>query len=179
MEYLENNESYWGNNIDDVYQALQEYKKQGQKYQVQFNGKLLNCDMTLDECYILVTGMSYKDFHDKLQEMYEESQKELEEHKARTPELVKKWKKWGKENLSFFKRIKWNKCVPIRLDDLYQGWELDCFKEFFEAYKAGKSKKELKQVLQDQGHSGMSYGLICSMIYSFIDKDLAEYLHNI
>lgn len=135
--------------------------------------------MTLDECYILVTGMSYKAFHDKLQKMFEESQKELEEHKARIPELIKKWKKWGKENLSFFKRIKWNKCVPIRLNDLCQGWELDCFKEFFEAYKAGKSKKELKQILQDQGHSGISYGLMCSMIYSFIDKDLAKYLYNI
>ena len=53
MEYLENNEIYLGNNIDDVYQALQEYKKQGQKYQVQFNGKVLNCDMTLDHCYQL------------------------------------------------------------------------------------------------------------------------------
>ena len=102
MEYLENNEIYWGNNIDDVYQALQEYKKQGQKYQVQFNGKVLNCDMTLDECYILVTGMNYKAFHDKLQEMFEESQRKLEEHKVNIPELTKKWKKWGKENLSFF-----------------------------------------------------------------------------
>lgn len=179
MKYLENNEVYWGNNIDDVYQALQEYKKQGQKYQVQFNGKVLNCDMTLDECYILVTGMSYKAFHDKLQKMFEESQKELEEHKAKIPELIRKWKKWGKENLSFFKRIKWNKCVPIRLKDLYQGWELDCFKEVFEAYRVGKSKEELKEILHNQGHSGMSYGLMCSMIYSFIDKDLAEYLHNI
>ena len=113
------------------------------------------------------------------QEMFEESQRELEEHKAKIPELTKKWKEWGKENLSFFKRRKWNKCVPIRLDDLYQGWELDCFKEFFEAYKAGKSKEELKQVLQDQGHSGMSYGLMCSLICTFIDKDLAEYLHKI
>lgn len=106
--------------------------------------------MTLDECYILVTGMSYKAFHDKLQKMLEESQKELEEHKARIPELTKKWKEWGRENLSFFKRRKWKKCVPIRLNDLYQDWELNCFKEVFEAYKAGKSKKELKQILQDQ-----------------------------
>lgn len=168
MEYLENNEIYWGNNIDDVYQALQEYKKQGQKYQVQFNGKLLNCDMTLDECYVLVTGMNYKAFHDKLQEMFEESQGELEEHKAKIPELTEKWIKWGRENLSEDVQELWEECVPIRLNDLYQGWELDCFKEFFEAYKAGKSKEELKQVLQDQGHSGMSYGLMCSLICTFI-----------
>lgn len=179
MEYLENNEIYLGNNIDDVYQVLQEYKKQGQKYQVQFNDRVLNCDMTLDECYILVTGMSYKAFHDKLQEMCEESQKELEEHKVKIPELTERWIKWGEENLSADVQEEWKECVPIRLDDLYQGWELDCFKEFFEAYKTGKSKEELKEILQDQGHSGMSYGLMCLMIYSFIDKDLAEYLHNI
>lgn len=178
MEYLECNDVYWGNTIDDVYQALQEYKKQGQKYQVQFNGKVLNCDMTLDECYILVTGMSYKAFHDKLQEMFEESQRELEEHKAKIPELTKKWKKWGKENLSFFKRIKWNKCVPIRLNDLYQGWELDCFKEIFDAYKEGKTKEEIKDIMNKQGHSGMSHYLECSIISTFLDEDLAKYLSN-
>lgn len=151
MEYLENNEIYWGNNIDDVYQALQEYKKQGQKYQVHFNGKLLNCDMTLDECYMLVTGMNYKAFHDKLQEMFEESQRKLEEHKANIPELTKKWKKWGKENLSFFKRRKWNKCVPIRLNDLYQGWELDCFKEFLKNIKQANQRKNLNRFYRIKG----------------------------
>ena len=179
MEYLENNEIYWGNNIDDVYQALQEYKKQGQKYQVQFNGKLLNCDMTLDECYQKVVGVSYEEYQEKIRAEHDRYEKELAEHIAKIPELTEKWIKWGKENLSEDVQELWEECVPIRLDDLYRGWELDCFKEIFDAYKAGKTREEIKDIVYKQGHSGMSFGLECSIVYSFLDKELAEYLHNI
>lgn len=179
MEYLENNEIYLGNNIDDVYQALQEYKKQGQKYQVQFNGKVLNCDMTLDECYQKVINMSYDEYHEKLKEKHNKYEKELAEHKEKIPELIVKWIKWGEENLSADVQEEWKECVPIRLNDLYRGWELDCFKEIFDAYKANKSKEEIKEIITNQGHSGMSHHLECSIVYSFLDKDLGEYLHKI
>lgn len=77
-----------------------------------------------------------------------------------------------------WKKSKRKKCVPIRLDDLYRGWELDCFKEIFEAYRAGKTKEEIKNIMEDQGHSGMSWGLMCSLIHTFINKKLANYLHE-
>ena len=48
----------------------------------------------------------------------------------------------------------------MRLDDLYQGWELNCFKEIFDAYKEGKTKEEIKDIMNNQGHSGMSHILL-------------------
>ena len=179
MEYLNGNELYWGHTIDDAYEKLQLEKSKGNKYQITFNEQLINCDMTLDHCYQLLTGKTKAEFEDELKKRAEQYKKEKEEHKANIPELTKKWKKWGKENLPQDKQELWGQCVPIRLEDLYQGWELNCFKEIFEAYKSGKTKKEIKKIMEDQGHSGMSWGLMCSIIHTFLNEKLANYLHNI
>ena len=178
-EYLDGNNYSFGFNIDDVYKELQNQKELGNKYQLEFNGELINCDMSLDECYQKVVGVSYVEYQEKLEQKAKEYELQQEEHKARIPELTEQWIKWGEENLSANVQEDWKKCVPIRLDDLYQGWELDCFKEIFDAYKAGKTKEEIKNIMENQGHSGMSFGLECSIVYSFLDKELAEYLHNI
>ena len=178
-EYLDGNNYSFGFNIYDVYKELQKQKELGNKYQLEFNGELINCDMSLDECYQKVVGVSYGEYQEKIRAEHDRYEKELAEHIAKIPELTKKWIKWGKENLSEDVQELWEECVPVRLDDLYRGWELDCFKEIFDAYKAGKTKEEIKDIVYKQGHSGMSFGLECSIVYSFLDKELAEYLHNI
>lgn len=94
------------------------------------------------------------------------------------PEATEKWIKWGEENLKPEVLDMWKECVPIRLDDLYHGMELDCFQKVFAAYQEDKSIENIRKVLDDQNHSGMSYGLMCSLIYSFLDKELGEALHK-
>ena len=86
------------------------------------------------------------------------------------------WIDWGKENLKPEVQELWKEVVPIRLDDLYEGMELVALKEIAEAYNEGKSREEIKEILINQGHSGMSYGLMRALIYDFIDKELGEYL---
>ena len=89
---------------------------------------------------------------------------------------VQQWIDWGKENLKPEVQELWEEIVPIRLDDLYEGMELVALKEIVEAYNDGKPREEIKEILINQGHSGMSYGLMCALIYDFIDKELGEYL---
>lgn len=91
---------------------------------------------------------------------------------------VQQWIDWGKENLKPEVQELWEEIVPIRLDDLYEGMELVALKEIVEAYNDGKPREEIKEILINQGHSGMSYGLMCALIYNFIDKELGEWLHN-
>lgn len=176
-KYLDGNDYFFGNNIDSVYEKLQQQKELGNKYQLEFNGEVINCDMSLDECYQKVVGMGYVEFHAKLKEKQDQYEKELAEHKAKIPELTEQWIKWGEENLSADVQEEWKQCVPIRLDDLYRGWELVCFKEIFNAYKANKSKEEIKEIISYQGHSGMSYGLECAIVRDFLDAELGEYLY--
>lgn len=91
---------------------------------------------------------------------------------------VQQWLDWGKENLKPEVQELWEEIVPIRLDDLYEGMELVALKEVVEAYNDGNPREEIKEILLNQGHSGMSYGLMCALIYNFIDKELGEWLHN-
>lgn len=89
------------------------------------------------------------------------------------------WLDWGKENLKPEVQELWEEIVPIRLDDLYEGMELVALKEIVEAYNDGKPREEIKEILLNQGHSGMSYGLMCALIYNFIDKELGEFLKGL
>ncbi len=64
----------------------------------------------------------------------------------------------------------WAKCVPIRLNDLYQGMELSSCLDIVEQLNNGKQLKEVKTLIKNQGHSGMSFGLVCSMVKSFCNR---------
>lgn len=64
----------------------------------------------------------------------------------------------------------WNECVPIRLNDLYQGMELGNCLEIVEKLNKGESFEKVKPLIENQGHSGMSFSLVCSMIKSFCDR---------
>lgn len=89
-----------------------------------------------------------------------------------------KWIDWGKENLKPEVQELWEEVVPIRLDDLYEGMELVALKEIAEAYNEGKSREEIKEIFKNQGHSYLSHGLMCALVYNFIDKELGEYLNK-
>jgi hypothetical protein len=60
--------------------------------------------------------------------------------------------------------------VPIRLDDLYQGMELKCCLDIVIELNNGCTLNEAKAIIESQGHSGMSFGLVCSMVKSFCDR---------
>jgi len=60
--------------------------------------------------------------------------------------------------------------VPNRLDDLYQGFELGACLEIAKALNAGSSLETTKIIIENQGHSGMSFNLVCSMVKSFCDR---------
>lgn len=64
----------------------------------------------------------------------------------------------------------WTKCVPIRLNDLYEGMELGACLDIVTELNNGCDLEAAKKIIYDQGHSGMSYGLACSMVRSFCDR---------
>lgn len=166
-------------NLDDAIAVLKAYKERNCPAKMEFNGEWLTTEMSDDEIYLAVTSYTKDGYQEMLEQKAKEYERQQEEHKARIPELTEQWIKWGEENLSTNVQEDWKKCVPIRLNDLYQGWELNCFKEIVDAYKENKSKEEIKEIMDKQGHSGMSHHLECSIVYSFLDKDLGEYLNKV
>lgn len=74
--------------IDDTMRELYELSKDGNEYCCEFNEKTLTSSMTIDDAYLLVTGMSYHQFKE-----YEKT--EIEKMKKRREERIKSGEYFG------------------------------------------------------------------------------------
>lgn len=92
-----------------------------------------------------------------------------EEHKQKVIQLTKEWIERGHQVLEQKYWSAWDKCVPIRLSDLYEGMELGMCLDIIKVINE-KSLQEAVEVMKSQGHSGMSWGLMKSMVRSFSDR---------
>ena len=104
----------------------------------------------------------------------------LRKHKEAIPELTKEWIEKGKETLAEKYHETWEKCVPIRLSDLYEGMELGATLDIVKELNSRCEMETAKAIIEGQGHSGMSFGLVCSMVKSFCDRgaEFANYARS-
>lgn len=161
---------FWGNNIDQAVQELLKYKEKGILVCCDFNGVMLYSDtVTLDSAYIQITGQTKAEREEAHRKWKENYNKEEKEFKERIPQLTEMWKEKGHKILNKDKWNYWDEIVPIRLGDLYHGMELGNCLDIVKILNNG-TFDEAKQLLNEQGHSGMSYGLVCAMIREFSDK---------
>ena len=126
-----------------------------------------------------VTTIKTKAEFDEAERIRSEEYKEQErKHKEAIPELTKEWIEKGKQILDEKYLELWAKCVPVRLSDLYQGMELGMCLDIVKELNSGCSLDEAKVIIESQGHSGMSFVLICSMLKSFCDRgnEFVEYV---
>lgn len=91
---------------------------------------------------------------------------------------VKEWEVKGREVLSEDKLELWDKIVPIRLNDLYQGMELGNCLDIVKILNSGGSLEEAKVTMEAQNHSGMSWGLVLHMVKAFADKNGDEFFEQ-
>ena len=146
----------------------------------EFNGHMIYNDESIDEIFIKVTGKNREQFKKQQQAILKKLQEEDEKHTNDIPHLTKKWIKQGHKILDKKYWNEWERCVPIRLGDLYKGWELGCCLELIEILQKQNDFTKAKEVFNGQGHSGMSAHLMKSMLISFYDqgKDFVEYLNK-
>lgn len=157
-----------GNTIESCVLELLYYKEKGKLVYGVFNGhKLYSHTVTMDNAYKEITGNTKKEFDDYLKKQSEEYEKQKQEHLESIPFKTSLWVKKGREILEESKWELWEKIVPIRLNDLYQGMELEQCLDVVKLLKKDGKFNEAKELIYNQGHSGMSFGLICSMIKEF------------
>lgn len=92
--------------------------------------------------------------------------------------VARLWIEKGKKVLEKKYHNLWEEVVPIRLSDLYGGMELGACLEIVAALNSGSRLDMAKEILDKQGHSGLSYGLVVSMVISFCSRgsEFAKYL---
>ena len=156
---------------DTIETAVKELKKHNDLVCGTFNGVILYSDIDdVESAYKKITGISKSDFDAKRKEEAEKYEEQQRKHKESIPELTKVWIEKGKAILDEKYHELWIKCVPIRLGDLYQGMELGMCLDIVKELNAGCELSKAKEIIENQGHSGMSFGLICSMLKSFCDR---------
>lgn len=167
-----------GNTIETAINELKEHKD---LVCGSFNGQMLYSDIDdMDSAYKKITGMTKSEFDEKANAQMDKYKEEERKHKESIPELTKEWIEKGKSILDEKYIELWNKCVPIRLSDMYRGFELGACLDIIKELNAGCELETAKKIIEEQGHSGMSFGLVCSMIKSFCDRgaEFVEYARS-
>ena len=114
--------------------------------------------------------MNKAEFDEAERLRHEQYKAEERRHNDAIPELTKEWVAKGMAILDEKYHDAWAECVPIRLGDLYRGMELGNCLEIVEQLNGGAALEKVKPLIENQGHSGMSFGLVCSMVRSFCDR---------
>lgn len=157
--------------LESAVEELLRYKERGELVYGEFNGQKLYSDTDdLDSCFVKVTGKTKAEFDEAEKIRNDEYEQELKKHKDAIPELTKEWITKGNNILDEKYHELWAKCVPIRLDDLYRGMELGNCLEIVDQLNKGYEPEKVKPLIENQGHSGTSFGLVCSMVKSFCDR---------
>lgn len=173
---------FWGETIKGAWDKLQEVAttKNAEAYG-SFNTKIITSNMSLDEVYIEVIGKTKKEYDKEQQKYANKLKKEEVEHKNNTPKLVIEWIEKAKGVVRDDKIGFWSEIVPIRLGDLYRGMELDCTIKLVKMLDIDNcTLDEAKTEFDNQNHSGMSAGLMFSMMREFCvrGEDFVAYMRH-
>jgi len=174
-----NIEALCGSSIEATVNKLMEYKAIGELAYCEFNGQKLYSDIDdMDSAYKKITGKTKSEFDAEQQKHHEEYLERKRKHKESIPQLTKEWIEKGNQILDEKYRSEWARCVPIRLGDLYEGMELKACLDIVLELNNGCTLDKAKEIIEEQGHSGMSFGLVRSMVKSFCERG-AEFSNHL
>ena len=151
----------------------------------EFNGKEIRSTDTLDEAYMKILGMTKSEYEKEMQDWRNDYERKEKKHKDNIPNLIPIYREKARGVILEDQYEYWDKIVPIRLDDLYHGIELDATLDLCkimrdESMSYDERLKKAYDTFMDQGHSGMSAGLVASMLRTFCPDghDLADAVMN-
>lgn len=154
-----------GDTIEEAVNELVSYREKGKLVCGDFNGTTLYSDtVTMDSAYKEITGKTKSKFDDEMKQRQDNYRKIKEEHKEKIPELSKVLMEKGREILTEDKWELWDEIVPIRLAGLYQGMELGNCLDIVSILNNDGTLDEAKEKIESQGHSEMSFELVCAMV---------------
>lgn len=171
-----------GSNIDSAWKRLlMESADCGDTCFGMFNDKEIRSTDTLDEAYVKVLGKTKAEFDDAVRKEWEEYERKKKEHEDNIPNLVPEYCEKARGVILEDQYEFWDKIVPIRLGDLYDGMELDATLDLCkimrdESIGYDERIRKAYDTFMGQGHSGMSASLVACMLKAFCPdgEDLAD-----
>lgn len=158
-----------GTKLEDAVNQLLGHRERGESVFCTFNGhKLYSADVTMDSAFLEVTGKNKADLDKEQEEWLENYKRETEESARQAEAKIPSWIEMGKTlGIDPALTEDWEKMVKTRAGDLYHGMELDAAIAVMQQLNAGATAKDIKSTLDDQGHSGASYGMVRSIVETF------------
>lgn len=157
-----------GQNIES---AIEELKSHGDLVCGSFNGKMLYSDIDdIESAFKKITGKSKAEFDQEREKEHLEYLESKRKHEESIPVLTEEYIEKGKNILDEKYIDLWIKIVPVRLNDLYRGLELGCTLDIVKELNSGCDIEFARSIIEKQDHSGMSFGLVRSMVKSFCDR---------
>lgn len=159
-----------GATIEECVKELLVYKEKGILVFGKFNGHILYSDkVTLDLAYKQITGQTKAEYDKDRANFRKQYEKEQQEYLERIPELKEYWIKKGREILNKNKWEIWDDTVPKLLEGIYKDGLLRNCLDIISLLNKDKFNDAV-ELVNNQGHSGLSFSLICSMISMFSDN---------
>ena len=157
-----------GSNLESVVYTLLAAKARGESVYCEFNGhKLYSDTVSMDSAFMEVTGQTKADFDKAKEEWHKNYEREQKEAEQRAKDNIPNWIEKGQALIFPERYAEWEKCVVACASDLYHGLELDNALEIMTALENGASMEEAKQLLDKQGHSGMSASIVRNILFAF------------
>lgn len=169
-----------GATIEECVNELLYYKSINKLAYGTFNGHLLYSDtVTLDLAFKEITGKTKEEFDNSILEERKKLKAQEQEHLNSMSDKIIFWKEEGHKVLDKNKWDLWDRIVPIRLKDLYNGMELGYCLNIIKILNNG-TFEEAKSEFLNQGHSGMSFGLMCSMLRDLVPngEEFVSFVRN-
>ena len=163
---------FW--DIDELHKVIHQFKidNPDKKGYAVFNGHKFftdDEDLTVDRMYKEITGMLREErIALRSQQIHEcANRKNKEQHF-----IAEKISSFIFSGISCLERKHWKAwidIVPVRVMDLYHGYDLECFLELYDELEFC-TFEEAKETFYKQGHSGMSGSIVLSMLKEFSPK---------
>lgn len=170
VEYsaLENNIS----TLDEAISVLKEFRNRGiNNIYIDFNGhKLYSKNINTHKAYMLVTGMSKKDWLLYLKSETQKGKKQIEEASKHAVDNLEYVIEEGKKYIYEEKYDLWKDYCEADCKGMYHLYNAECALEIMKFIDKNGSIEEAIELMNNQGHSGYSMSLTMNIIVNFCKK---------
>lgn len=167
-----------GSTIDQAYfDMVREKENYNEECMCSFNGVIITSEMTLDECYVAVTGKTVNEIREWQRDADEVYRRRRAEELSKLPERIDANLERARELLSDEDFDEYKQVADVRFHDIYEGMEMDAVLDILEYYKDTEGNIDgCKRLFDSQGHSGMSARLTAALADRFVSLGIGKYL---
>lgn len=165
-------ETFAGQSLDDIVIKLEKFRGQGKlNYYANFNGiKLYSLDVTMDGSFKQCLNCTRKTWLKREKRWLEESRTQIEKWKKEAQEKLSTWIGEGKKYIHPEKFLSWEKTCIASANGSYSGLEVEKALEIMQMLEEGKLFKEIKEKVQSDGHSGMTYSITMNIVLLYANR---------